>query len=223
MRRLALACLLLTIAGTAPAQHYDDFDACGYDWGLNGVNGLRVYFDASVATGCAGILADPGYFAWSATNLVEAYLVLTHPTATILQNWQCDFSITGDGVVQAATYFGDQAANLGSGDTHQVFLGTPLPLASTHVPLARFDLQLFIGGNPQPGQDYGLMEFHLGPAGGGTQPTPGYVDGDGVFMPCASFTSPYHGWDPPCMLLNDSFGVTDTEPAAWGSVKALYR
>ncbi|MCP4571252.1 MAG: hypothetical protein GY838_02760 [bacterium] len=222
MRRLALACLLLAVAGSASAQHYADFDACGYDRGLNNVNGLRVYFDPAVPTGCAGTLASPGFYAWAPAQQVAVYLVLTHPTAATLQSWQCDFTMDGVGLVLATTYYGGTYLETGTGDTHVVDMMVPTPLGATHVPLMRFDV-LLSSTSMQPGQTFDLVEFYLRAAGGRTEVAPGYVDGDGAFTPCASFTSPYNGWDVPCMMLNDNTGVTEGEAETWSELKALYR
>lgn len=213
--------LVYLVALPAFAQHYADFDACGYDTAPAGTNGLRVYFDASVQTGCAGTLASPGYYAWATAQSVDAYLVLTHPTAAEFSSWQCDFEITGHGHVQDTEFFGLSAVSNGSGATYVVDFTLPLALGATHVPLARFGL-LLAQTDPQFGQTYGLVEFHLRPATGQGEIAPGYVAG-GAFVPCTSFTSVYNGWDVPCMLLNDNHGVVDVRETSWGAVKTLFR
>ncbi len=217
MRRALV--LLLLLPALAAAQSYDGFDGCGYA----GINGLRLYFDETVDTGCEGVLMNPAFFARSATQFVTAWLVLTTPTGQAMAGWQADLSIFGQGAVTGSTLLGAGAVNSGAGDTYLVSFPAPLPLDTVHNPLVSFDLVLQPGDIPW-GLLWGRMEFWLAPAAGRPEADPGYTRADGAFVACHSLNSDFHGWGTvPYMLLNDLFGVTDAEPATFGGVKALYR
>ena len=214
-----LAAIFCLIALPALGQVYGGLDGCG---GGYGNNGLRVYFDESVDASCGGIIANPIHWAISSTPTPSAYLVLINPTASQLNLWQCDFRMEGQGVVLDSFFYGDPAANLGSGDTFVIFFNSPMPLEADHVPLARFDLALEAGTNPES-FPFGRMDFFLEPATGEDQEAPGYFNGSNQFIASHSLTSNFHGWDVPCMILNSNEGVTEVSPASWDHLKALYR
>lgn len=214
-----LSVLLMLCSIPVSAQVYGGLDDCG---GGYGNNGFRIYFDETVDASCGGIIESPAHWALSMTATPMAYLVLINPTVVSLNLWQCDLRIEGQGEVTGSFFFGNPAANLGTGDTYVVFFNEPMPLLEDHVPLARFDLSLEEGSNPE-GLPFGFMDFFIAPATGEDQDAPGYFSPGSTFHTVHSLTSNYHGWDAPCMRLNSLAGVTDSKHSSWGHLKALYR
>lgn len=215
-----LAAVLLAV--TAPlsparAQDYTFLDYTGY---LLGVDGMRVYFDASVDVAFGGTLQSPMYNAASTTATPSAWLVLVNPGAPAMSGWEARFDAVGQGSVSAVTLLGDGAANAGSGDDYLVTYASPRPTTDVHIPLLRLDLLLQVGGIGW--YTFGEMFFHTAPAAGG-HAMPGWTTSTGAFRPSHSLTSAYHGWEYPCLTLNSNFGVTETDHYTWGAVKALFR
>lgn len=76
---LCLACLLLSVPAFAQPNMEDmDYPPLMVE------DGLRIYFDASVDWMFGGIIANPIWEFWQTLPQVDAYLVLTHPSAAQL-------------------------------------------------------------------------------------------------------------------------------------------
>jgi hypothetical protein len=222
MKRLATSLLLLGLltgaAAPVQAQFYGGLDACG---SLMADDGLRIYFGPGVACGCGGIIADPMIGCDSRHSLVEAYLVLTNPTAAELTGWQCQFRVAEQGALYSILFYGNGSGGLYPNSTFSATFPDPMPLTGEHNVLARFEVLVEEGGNPY-GYEMGVVEFYIGPAVGFSQEAPGYFDGDGRFVACNNLVSDFNGWEVPCMTLN-GVGVTDEEAHSWDHVRAMYR
>ncbi len=219
LKSVMIVSALLTLCGAAQAQYYQDFDSISY---ARSPNALRVYFDETVSVNTGPIPDWIEYYTESVTATPQAYLVLINPSASTLAGWQCRFSIVGQGTAGAPMLLGPGAVNTGTGDDFIVSYPVPRPMPEIHVPLLQY--QLALGAGTIPGHlRFGYMEFYIKPLASGTPASPGYRDGVGNFIATPSLTSPFHGWEVPCMMLNNVIGVVGAAPSTWGGVKALYR
>lgn len=218
MKRAFIVLSVLLICGKSQAQYYDGFDTQSWTY-AHAPNALRIYFDETVALFNGPIPEIEMWWAESTTATPDAWLVLVSPGAPGMAGWQCRFRIEAQGTAGAPELLGDGAVNVGTGDDFVVSYPVPRPMSGLHVPLLRVHLSLDAGAP----FNYGQVAFYLTPLSNGTQTSPGYRDGNGAFIATPSLTSPFHGWDVPCMLLNSTIGVVNAEPTTWGGVKALFR
>ncbi len=117
--------LVLGLCVPAAAQVYYQLDQCG---SLQASDGLRIYFDEGATCECGGIINDPIIGCQSLGNMVQAYLVLTNPSAGELTRWQGDLRMEGDYSMQSFVHFGgpDITAHM-DGNTHSMDSGHHCP------------------------------------------------------------------------------------------------
>ncbi len=88
-----LCCLLAAPSAAQPNMEGMDF------YPLMTEDGFRIFFDDSVTWEFGGIIPDPALSFWQTQPLVDAYFVLTHPTAAQLGGFRVRSQILGNHVI----------------------------------------------------------------------------------------------------------------------------
>ncbi len=202
---LALACVLLAVpAGAQPNMEDMDFPP------LMTEDGLRIFFDASVGWMFGGIIANPILEFWQTQPLVDAYLVVTHPSAAQLEGFRVRSEILGNHVVTGWEVLGAPLSVQVIGDEIQVGYEPALDLDGSPVTLIHWSL---LNVTLEP------VSFYLRPPEG--YETPVYFDGEGLPVATHTFNGAFHDHQVPVVVLNG--WVTPIETTSWGGIKALFR
>jgi hypothetical protein len=201
---LLLCCLLSAPAAAQPNMEDMDFPP------LMTEDGFRIFFDASVTWMFGGIISNPIWEFWQTQPLVDAYLVLTHPTAEQLGGFRVRSQILGNHVVTGWEVLGSPVSVQVVGDEIQVAYAPVFPLDGSPVTLIHWG----IFNSP-----FDPVSFFLMPPEG--YATPIYFDGMGSAVPAETFNGAFHDYQAPAVVLNGF--VTPVASSRWGSVKALFR
>ena len=199
-----LGCLL-----SAPAVAQPNME--DMDWPpLMTEDGFRIFFDASVEWDFGGIIPDPFLFFNQTQPLVDAYLVLTHPTAAQLGGFRVRSQILGDHILMDWEVLGSPVSVQVVGDEIQVAYAPVFEMDGSPVTLIHWVLL----NNP-----FEPVAFYLMPPEG--YQTPVYFDGTGATVSANTFNGAFYNYTAPVAILNG--GVSPVEESSWGGVKALYR
>lgn len=173
-------------------------------------DGFRIFFDASVAWSFGGIIPNPILEFWQTQPVVDAYLVLTHPTASQLGGFRIRSQILGNHVITDWEVLGAPLSVQVVGDEIQVEYDPAIAMDDSPVTLIHW-------GMVNATMD--MVEFYLVPPAG--HETPVYFDGTGSPVAANTLNGLFHDYQVPVAVLNGY--VTGTEESKWGSVKALFR
>jgi hypothetical protein len=207
--RTSVTVILISILLTVPVLAQPNMEDMDFP-PLMTTDGFRIFFDASVQWDFGGIIPAPELTFWQTQPQVEAYLVLTHPTAPHLGGFRVRSQIQGDHVLLGWEVLGSPVSVQVVGDEIQVAYAPVFEMDGSPVTLVRWDLF----NNP-----FNPVYFYLMPPEGFE--TPVYFDGTGAAVAANTFNGTYHDYEAPVAILNG--GVTDSEVSSWGSVKSLYR
>lgn len=173
-------------------------------------DGFRIFFDASVEWYFGGIIPDPVLEFWQTQPMVDAYLVLTHPTAAQLGGYRVRSQVVGDHILTDWEVPGEPVSVQVVGDEIQVAYAPGFAMDGSPVTLIHWNL---LNSPFQP------VAFFLMPPDG--YETPVYFDGAGSPVAANTFNGAYYNYTVPVTILNG--GVTPIEESSWGRVKTLYR
>lgn len=173
-------------------------------------DGFRIFFDASVEWEWGGIIPNPIFWFGQTQELVDAYLVLTHPTAAQLGGFRVRSQILGDHVLLDWEVPGSPVSVQVVGDEIQVGYAPVFPLDGSPVTLVHWSLF---------NSPFEPVAFYLMPPEGYESPV--YFDGAGAAVAANTYNGYFHDYQVPVAILNGF--VTPQEETSWGSVKALYR
>ncbi len=199
-----LCCLLAAPSAAQPNMEGMDF------YPLMTEDGFRIFFDDSVTWEFGGIIPDPALSFWQTQPLVDAYFVLTHPTAAQLGGFRVRSQILGNHVTTGWEVLGSPVSVQVVGDKVQVAYSPVFEMDGSPVTLIHWGLI----NNP-----FEPVAFYLMPPEG--YETPVYFDGAGSAVAANTFNETFHDYEVPATILNGY--VTGNEESNWGSVKALFR
>ena len=206
MRYLILFAILLAALPVSGQPNMEGMDFPP----LMQADGMRIFFDDSVAWDWGGILMNPLWELWQSQPVTDAYLVLTHPTRSELGGYQLRMSLTGSHIVMSEEVVGQPLSVLLEGDELTVSYDPPRPMNGEPVVLYHWSLM---------NVPFTPVSFFLMPPA--AHATPVYFDGAGATVASNTYNGAANGYAVPVARLN---GVTvPNEASTFSDVKALFR